>query len=824
MTQIVTVKWASAINGNYTSGADWTPSGIPNNTAAFDYSDFVGGSYTVGSSAFTVASSANETIGLLEIGANATFSITGGVFAIDSFLRPNSALSNAGHVTVAAGVTLSLGDNKGTESVSAGIWNSGAISVAGTLLVNAPFTNLYGAGTLTLSGKIAAVGPKVETFINRGSAIAGSGSIGQSASLVFDNGQGGVVNASTAAALTINTGTNRIGNAGTIEATGAGGLSILSNMQNDGKLIASGTGALSITSALVQGGGSLSVGAKGSVRLKSGELNLGGDVTIAGGGSISTTTGDLIAVGTSNTFAGDLLSAGDVTDNGSIVVADHSLLNINAAIYGSGVLDMNAATAATTLEVYGSGASFYETGGAVLSANVNNKIVSNGEGVQLSDYSGIRGAGTIGDGWLRLFNAVTSTINANAAARMTIVADAKALAASTEKEDFNAGTIENTGAGGLLLSAGTLNNSGYLIEKGTGALTLSKFTLDGGGGFVEVESGRLTLSGNSGLASQGMISIAGGGSLVTTAGDTADEILSSITNAGIINVVANSTLTAEGHWSNANATNGILIGGAGGGATLSIEAGSMLQLFGGGRVELNNAADKIVSGGADTEFQNKDNTIAGAGIIGDVHMTVDNEVGGIIDATAAGGVTLNATAETSGNQTSLYNAGIIKADTAAGVTIEAGMFSPGQLIADAGSKIVAQSDAWGLGTATINGASSIEFEAHTQNEVHFGTVSGGTLILDHTSEFSGHVFGMAAGDTIDLKAFKYVQNTTGIDNTLSSRNDFSSSLVLNNGTSTSGTLLLEGDYAASYLSANHLAFSYGADATGGTLLKLDSTG
>jgi hypothetical protein len=59
----------------------------------------------------------------------------------------------------------------------------------------------------------------------------------------------GVIDADTAGALTINTGSTTTANAGLIEATGAGGLTIASAITNTGTLLASG-GMLSITGGL----------------------------------------------------------------------------------------------------------------------------------------------------------------------------------------------------------------------------------------------------------------------------------------------------------------------------------------------------------------------------------------------------------------------------------------------------------------------------------------------------------------------------------------------------------------------------------------------
>lgn len=812
MTQIVTVKWGAAVNGDYTDGADWTPSGVPNNTAAFDYYVYIGGSYSTGTAAFTVTSSASETIGFLELGANATFAINGGHFAVNSFLRPESDIFNLGKLNVAAAATLSVGDTKGTELQLGDIDNTGTVTVAGTLQIEAPRVGLLGTGLLALSGKIIGTTPGGQRLDNQ-STIIGAGAIGSGTFLQLVNAQTGRIIANAAAALTLNTSTTLIENAGEIETTGAGGLSILSTMQNNGLLLDAGKGALRITSALVEGGGDLTIDASAATILKSGELMLGGVVDIASGGALYTSTGDVTGIGIANTLAGDVLSAGDVEDDGKIIVNDHSILNLNSSLYGAGVLDMDAATAATEVEIYGNGASLYQTGGVVMSNDVSNKFVSNGAGVGFSNYVKISGAGFIGDGFLRLYNAPTGVIQANDSNYMAIVADTKAVNAGSESEDFNAGTITNTGSGGLIIENGDLDNAGYVIENGTGALTLSKLAINSGGGFVEVNAGRLVLAGNSLIEYAAGVDI-DGGVLTTTAGDTADAIYSPLTNMSSLDIAGQSTLIGEGHWINDGT---ILVGTSSAAGTLEIEATATLELLGAnGLLQLSNASDKITSAGGDTTLENKTDTISGAGTIGDASMDVNNEYGGVIDATLAGGLKLDAVEEAGGEEF-LYNAGTIKADTALGVTIEAGMYSPGKLIADAGSKIVAQSDVFGAGTATINGAASIEFGGNAENDVYFGATAGGDLILDHSTEFVGDIYGMKAGDEFDLRDFHFVAAETGISATDSGFGDLAASLVLVNGTSTSTTIHLEGHYTLS----DFQVVSDGAP-SGGTLVKFVS--
>jgi hypothetical protein len=252
-------------------------------------------------------------------------------------------------------------------------------------------------------------------------------------------------------------------------------------------------------------------------------------------------------------------------------------------------------------------------------------------------------------------------------------------------------------------------------------------------------------------------------------------------------------------------------------------------LLGGGTVNMANAADSILSAGAGAVLEDKSDLIAGGGTIGDANMNLSIENGGEIDATLASGMTLDAEAQ-SGSNTFLYNAGILQSDSAGGLTIQAGMYSPGQLIADTGSKIVAQGAVYGAGVTTINGTGSVEFAAEIDNNVSFGATTGGDLILDNSHMFFGTVSGLAAGDEIDLRDFAFVAGKTAIDMTTSGFGALDGSLVVTNGTTDSAGIWLQGDYIPAYLTAHHLAFQFASDghlisgtSSDGTLVKLVST-
>ena len=106
MTNVIVSKWTNAVNGAYAVAANWTPNGVPSYVAGTEFDVFIGGAYTSGSAAFTVTSATSEQVGFLDIGANATLSVTGGRFQIYSHVNSYSNAYNYGTISVAAGAAL----------------------------------------------------------------------------------------------------------------------------------------------------------------------------------------------------------------------------------------------------------------------------------------------------------------------------------------------------------------------------------------------------------------------------------------------------------------------------------------------------------------------------------------------------------------------------------------------------------------------------------------------------------------------------------------------------------------------------------------------
>ena len=85
------------------------------------------------------------------------------------------------------------------------------------------------------------------------------------------------------------------------------------------------------------------------------------------------------------------------------------------------------------------------------------------------------------------------------------------------------------------------------------------------------------------------------------------------------------------------------------------------------------------------------------------------------------------------------------------VYIESGVDNSGHLWANDGN-ITLHSDVAGAGDATISGAATLEFGAASSADTTFADGGDGTLILDHSSSFTGAVSGFNHGDSLDLQA------------------------------------------------------------------------
>ena len=217
-----------------------------------------------------------------------TDNVSGGIINLT-----NANLTSS-YLDTVAGSTVNITPGE-TSTIDDQIFNSGAVNVdSSTLMANSNYYNygtidLEGSGTaseLELNGTLQLRGGgnlildnsagnsivtngSPQTFDNYDNTISGSGSIGDQF-MYFNNEHNGTVDADGTAALTIDTGTNEPYNAGTLESTNTGGLTVQGNLDNEG-VLSSSAGNLDVTGnvdgfgvSYISGSGSIEFGGFGN--------------------------------------------------------------------------------------------------------------------------------------------------------------------------------------------------------------------------------------------------------------------------------------------------------------------------------------------------------------------------------------------------------------------------------------------------------------------------------------------------------------------------------------------------------------------------------
>ncbi|WP_369722030.1 Ig-like domain-containing protein [Bradyrhizobium sp. LLZ17] len=228
-----------------------------------------------------------------------------------------------------------------------------------------------------------------------------------------------------------------------------------------------------------------------------------------------------------------------------------------------------------------------------------------------------------------------------------------------------------------------------------------------------------------------------------------------------------------------------------------------ITLDGGGQLVLSDDADNYVVGSvSDVTFTNVDNTISGAGHLGDGMMILVNE------GTIIANVTNSLEIDTGTN--TIVNSGTLEATGSGGLVIESAVANSGLLWANGGT-VTAQAEVTGSGTAEISGTGTMEFGAASSANVIFDATATGHLILDDAFHFTGTVGGLAANDDIDLKGFAFGAGTT----VTFAENQAGSggTLTVSDGGHTANIVLL-GQY-------DPTGFNEKADTTTGTVISYD---
>jgi hypothetical protein len=442
------------------------------------------------------------------------------------------ALSNAGNLTIGAGATFNV-TNPGTAT------NTGTIDVGDTV----------GGGTFKINGNTTLTGTTGKVILSNfaGNIIGGTGTLTNVKNTISGSGN-------------IGNGTMGLNNQGTIDADQSTPLIIQ----------AAGTASNSLTEEATLGAtlqldaGNYTQTAAGNilatetgnalsaVNLESGVSITGGKLTITG------TTATINLVGTTLSLSGVTISG-----TGKMILPDGSTTTLLGTISNTSTIDVNGATAATTLKIGSPNTSLTGTGKIIFTDNANNSITGTTSTNILNNANTIEGAVNISG--VGLVN--TGTIE-------TLLHQVNMLEIDASSAGFsNQGTVE--AATGTTVYIDNASNQFLNFNSGTTTLTGGTYIVDGimkfDGAAITVDAANITLSGSaaklenstsSANALTNLNTIAGGGSFAiisqtfTTTGN--------FTNNGTLAVGSGSKFTVDlaDSLTNFNSTTNTLTGGS----------------------------------------------------------------------------------------------------------------------------------------------------------------------------------------------------------------------------------------------------------------------
>ena len=521
------------------------------------------------------------------------------------------------------------------------------------------------------------------------------------------------------------------------------------------------TVASSPTSVTVNNGGTMTLGGTlntlGTVTVNTGgTLGLSGgtiiDATLAGPGTMQTNTSgtlNAITISSGSTFTGlDVATTlvGTITNHGTIQVngggGDAGDLNIAGAVTltGGGTVALSTAT--------GGGGAFIQGTGATLT-NVDNMIT---------------GTGFIGNTNLALINSGTINADSGAGTGVLTINGTGGVTNTNLFEATSGGTLQ-IGGGGLAIPI-TVNNTGGNITANNATVQLTNAVIQGGTLNTINNGTMLTAGGSNALdgSTNGPLAISSG-STFTNSNNSGTTLTGTIANKGTIQVN----------------------GGSGANGLLNI-AGNV-TLKGDGTVTLSTATgggDAIIQGTSAT-LTNVDNTIQGAGIIGNTFLAVTN--GGTIDATPSGGTSTLTLSPVSG----VTNTNLLEATSGGVLQISA------TTVDNAGGNITV-----GDATSTV--------------QLSNATIQGGTL----NNNAGGTMETAAGGATLD-------GSTASGAVTISTGSTYTASNGLSNGIATTlkGSIVNNGTIQLNGGGGNNALLSIAGNVTlsgGGTVVLSTATG
>ena len=477
-----------------------------------------------------------------------------------------------GNLVIDSGSSLTIGNNLDFQ-VTGSIFNAGQIIVNaaanGTALSMTGAVMLNGGGTITLTNGNALVREDGTGSLTNVNNTIAGAGQIGNNGLTFINQAAGTVNANSSGALQVNA--SGAVNQGTFEATGSGTLQVDVTLNNAGGTITGGSGAV--------------VQFQGGADIQGGMLN-----TASGAGLFGSTGSTVILDGITH---GPLTNAATYTIGNNLdtqmvgTINNTASITVSAAANGTDLSMVNAVTltgGGTVTLTNGNAAIREDVAGSSLT-NVNNKIV---------------GAGQIGNNGLTFINQVAGIVNANNTGNALLV-NANGV--------INQDLFEATN-GGILQVNVPVNNANANI------------TASGSGSQVQFQSGARIEGGTLNEINSALF-FGSTQSTVILDGSTQGPLTN--TAAYMINNDLDTQLTGT-----INNTGSITVNAAANGTALSMVGA--VTLTGGGTVTITNGNALIRQDGVGS-LTNVNNTIVGAGQIGNNNLTFINQPAGVVNAT-----------------------------------------------------------------------------------------------------------------------------------------------------------------------------------------------
>ncbi len=603
-------------------------------------------------------------------------------------LLQTAGTNSLNNVTLSTGSTLTANDQTTT-------YLGGTLNNQGTVNLNSFYgselrvgagatTTLTGGGTISINGQNATIrdaDASTGVLVNTNNTISGIGSLG-AGQLGIDNRAAGVINANNASGTLY------------LQGNGSNGSGNLTGVSNAGLAEATNGGTLQVNNTTVTQTGA------GSIQAKDGST-----VTLAGstinGGVLTTTGSGVMQTSGTNSLNNVTLSTGS-----TLTARDQTTTYLGGTVNNQGTVNLNSFYG-SELRV-GAGATTTLTGGGTISMNGQNATIRDADaatGVLVNMNNTISGIGNLGNGQLGIDNRAAGVINANNSSGTLYLQGNGSNGSGNLTGVSNAGLAEATNGGTLQVNNTTVTQTGAgsIQAKDGSTVTLAGSTINGGV-LTTTGSGVMQTSGTNSLNNVTLST----GSTLTARDQTTTYLGGTVNNQGTVNL--NSFYGSE----------------------LRVGAGATTTLTGGGTINLVNGNSVFRDADAGTgTLVNTNNTITGAGNLGNGQLAITNGAAGTL---LANGATLTVNTNGAG----LTNNGTIQA-TAGGTAnvvggpltnYAAGTLTGGIYRADANSTVNLNTAGITTNAATIvlNGAGSA---VNTQAGAVEGTLTtnaqGGSL-------------------------------------------------------------------------------------------------